>query len=122
MRAAQVVTTTGPTGVEVRDVDEPTPGPDDVLVEVYRVGISFPDLLLTQGEYQLKPEPPFTLGVDFAGTVVSGPDGYPEGAAVAGVLPHGGAAERVAVPSMFAFRLPDGISYDAGAAIGMNYL
>ena len=70
MRAVQVITPTGPSDVEVRDVDEPAPGPDDVLVEVHRVGISFPDLLLSKGEYQLKPEPPFTLGVDFAGTVV----------------------------------------------------
>ena len=122
MRAAQVVTTTGPSDVEVRDVDEPTPGPDDVLVEVHRVGISFPDLLLSKGEYQLKPETPFTLGVDFAGTVVSGPDGYAAGDRVAGVLPHGGAAERVAVPSMFCFHLPEKVSFDAGAAIGMNYL
>ena len=73
MRAAQVVTPTGPSAVEVRDVDEPTPGPDDVLVEVHRVGISFPDLLLSRGEYQIKPEPPFTLGVDFAGKVVERP-------------------------------------------------
>ena len=69
MRAVQVVTPTGPADVEVREVDEPAPGPDDVLVEVHAVGISFPDLLLSKGEYQLKPEPPFTLGVDFAGTV-----------------------------------------------------
>jgi NADPH2:quinone reductase len=122
MRAAQVVTPTGPSAVEIRDVEEPTPGPDDVLVEVHRVGISFPDLLLSKGEYQLRPGPPFTLGVDFAGTVVSGPSGFSPGDRVAGVLPHGGAAERVAVPAMFTFRLPDATSYDAGAAIPMNYL
>ena len=39
---------------------------------MHAVGISFPDLLLSKGEYQLKPETPFTLGVDFAGTVVPG--------------------------------------------------
>ena len=38
MRAAQVVTPTGPAAVEIREVDEPAPGPDDVLVEVHRVG------------------------------------------------------------------------------------
>ncbi|MDQ3128811.1 MAG: NADPH:quinone oxidoreductase family protein, partial [Chloroflexota bacterium] len=70
----------------------------------------------------LKPEPPFTLGVDFAGSVVSGPDGFAPGDRVAGVLPHGGAAERVAVPASFTFPLPDAVSYDAGAAIPMNYL
>jgi NADPH2:quinone reductase len=122
MRAAQVVTPTGPAGVEVREIDEPSPGPDDVLIEVHRVGISFPDLLLSKGQYQLKPEPPFTLGVDVAGRVLSGPDGFSPGDRVAGVLPYGGAAELVACPAPFVFRLPASVSYDAGAAIPMNYL
>jgi NADPH2:quinone reductase len=122
MRAAQVVTPTGPADVEVRDVPEPVPGPDEVLVDVHRVGISFPDLLLSKGEYQVRPEPPFTLGVDLAGTVVSGPDGFAPGDRVAGVLPYGGAAERVVVPAVSTFHLPDAVSYDAGAAIPMNYL
>jgi NADPH2:quinone reductase len=122
MRAVQVITPTGPSDLEIREVEEPTPGPDDVLVDVHRVGISFPDLLLSRGEYQLKPEPPFTLGVDFAGTVVRGPEGYAPGLRVAGVLPHGGAAERVVVPAMFCFPLPDELSFDEGAALPMNYL
>src|SRR5512141_2611158 len=117
MRAVQVITPTGPHDLEVRDVAEPTPGPDDVLVAVHRVGISFPDLLLSRGEYQLRPEPPFTLGVDFAGTVVSGPEGYRVGERVAGVLPYGGAAELVVAPPMSVFSLPDDVSYDEGAAL-----
>ncbi|MCW2792897.1 MAG: Alcohol dehydrogenase, zinc-binding domain protein [Nocardioides sp.] len=121
MRAVQVITTTGPSDIEIREVPEPTPGPDDVLVEVHRVGISFPDLLLSRGEYQLKPEPPFTLGVDFAGTVVSG-GGFEPGQRVAGVGGYGGAAELVASPAMFTFALPDSMSYDEGAALPMNYL
>jgi NADPH2:quinone reductase len=121
MRAVQVITTTGPSDVEIRDVPEPTPGPDDVLVEVHRVGISFPDLLLSRGEYQLKPAPPFILGVDFAGTVVSG-GGFEPGQRVAGVGGYGGAAELVANPAMFTFALPDALSYDEGAALPMNYL
>jgi NADPH2:quinone reductase len=122
MRAVQVISATGPAGVEVVNVDEPAPGPDEVLVEVHRVGVSFPDLLLSKGEYQLKPDPPFTLGVDFAGTVVSGPDGYRVGERVAGVLPYGGAAELVVAPPMSVFSLPDQLSLDAGAAVPMNYL
>jgi len=121
MRALQVVDTTGPADVQVRDIDEPEPGPDDVLVEVHRVGVSFPDLLLSRGEYQMKPEPPFSLGVDVAGTVVSGP-GFEPGQRVAGVLPYGGAQERVAVPAVSTFALPDGTTYDEGAALPMNYL
>jgi NADPH2:quinone reductase len=91
------------------------------LVEVHRVGVSFPDLLLSKGEYQLRPEPPFTLGVDFAGTVVSGP-GFEPGQRVAGVNAYGGAAERIANPAMFTFALPDRVSFDEGAALPMNYL
>ncbi|MDN4161255.1 NADPH:quinone oxidoreductase family protein [Nocardioides abyssi] len=121
MRAARVLATTGPADVRVEEVDEPTPGPGDVLVEVHSVGVSFPDLLLSRGEYQMKPEPPFTLGVDFAGTVVSGP-GFEPGQRVAGVGGWGGASELVANPAGFVFALPDEVSYDEGAALPMNYL
>src|SRR6478735_1431562 len=127
MRAVQVVTPTGPADVVVNDVPEPTPQPGEVLVEVHSVGVSFPDLLLSKGEYQLKPDPPFTLGVDFAGVVVSGPegalpDGFRPGQRVAGVAGYGNAADRVASPADTTFALPDNLSFDEGAALPMNYL
>ena len=122
MRAVQVVQPTGPADVVVNDVPEPTPQPGEVLVEVHSVGISFPDLLLSKGEYQLKPEPPFTLGVDFAGVVVSGPEGFSPGQRVAGVAGYGNAADRVASPADTTFALPDSLSFDEGAALPMNYL
>ncbi|MEO6512468.1 MAG: NADPH:quinone oxidoreductase family protein [Nocardioides sp.] len=121
MRAVQVVTPTGPADVVVRDVDEPTPGEQDVLIDVHSVGVSFPDLLLSKGQYQMRPEPPFTLGVDVAGTVVSGP-GFEAGQRVAGVVPWGGAGERAVVPAVSTFALPDGLSFGQGAALPMNYL
>jgi len=122
MRAVQVVQPTGPADVVVNDVPEPTPQPGEVLVEVHSVGVSFPDLLLSKGEYQLKPEPPFTLGVDFAGVVVSGPEGFTPGQRVAGVAGYGNAADRVASPADTTFALPDSLSFDEGAALPMNYL
>ena len=126
MRAVQVVTPTGPADVRVRDIEPPSPGHDDVLVEVHSVGVAFPDLLLSRGEYQFKPEPPFTLGVDFAGVVLDprspASSGVPGGQRVAGVNLHGGAAEQVANPAIFTFALPDELSYDEGAALPMNYL
>jgi NADPH2:quinone reductase len=121
MRAVQVVEPTGPEHLEVREVPDPTPGPDDVLVEVHAVGVSFPDLLLSRGEYQLKPEPPFALGVDFAGTVVSGP-GFEPGQRVAGVGPYGNAAQLTACHKDSVFPLPEALSFDEGAALPMNYL
>lgn len=121
MRAIQVVTTTGPADVVVNEVAEPTPAEHEVLVEVHTVGVSFPDLLLSRGEYQLRPDPPFTLGVDFAGTVVSGP-GFAPGDRVAGVFAYGGAAERVAMSPDYLFALPEEVDFEAAAALPMNYL
>src|SRR3954464_8896500 len=100
MRAAQVTTLGGPASVEVRDVPEPTadgPFGPQVLVDVHAVGVSFPDLLLSKGEYQLKPELPFTLGVDFPGVERAAPGGpgCAAGVGVAPCPPHGGAAETV---------------------------
>lgn len=111
MRAVRVTTLDGPGAITVEDVEEPTAdgafGPQ-VLVETQAVGVSFPDLLLSRGEYQLKPELPFTLGVDFAGTVRSAPEGsgFSAGDRVAAVLGHGGAAEVVAVAPRASSRCP----------------
>jgi NADPH2:quinone reductase len=55
MRAVQVLTLTGPADVVVREVDEPVPAPDVVLVDVQALGVSFPDLLRSMGQYKLKP-------------------------------------------------------------------
>jgi NADPH:quinone reductase len=127
MRAVQVLQPTGPGEVRVVDLPEPEAGPGEVLVEVHSVGVSFPDLLLSQGRYQMRPEPPFTLGVDVAGTVVTTGatdegTALPPGTRVAGVVPYGGAAERAVVPAGSVFALPEHTSYDEGAALPMNYL
>ena len=121
MRAVQVLTPTGPGDVVVREVADPVPGEHDVLVEVHVVGVSFPDLLLSKGQYQVRPEPPFTLGVDVAGTVVSGP-GFEPGQRVAGVVAYGGASELAVVPAESTFALPNATSFEQGAAIPLNYL
>jgi NADPH:quinone reductase len=123
MRAVRVLTTTGPSDVVLEEVPDPAPGRDALLVEVHSVGVSFPDLLLSRGEYQMKPEPPFNLGVDFAGEVLEpGSSGFAVGQRVAGVAGWGNAAERVASPRIWTFPLPDALSYDEGAALPMNYL
>ncbi|WP_148573257.1 NADPH:quinone oxidoreductase family protein [Nocardioides caldifontis] len=124
MRSVQVTALDGPAAVSVADAPEPTPGPEDVLVEVRALGVSWPDLLQTKGEYQLKPALPFQLGVDFAGTVRSAPEGsgFSSGDHVACVLPYGGGAELVAVHQDSVFPLPSSTSFEQGAALPMNYL
>ena len=124
MRAVQVTTLDGPSAVEINDIAEPTPGKGDVLVEVRAAGLCYPDSLLTRGLYQMKPEPPFVLGSEVAGVVVSAPEGsgFSEGDRVVAFPGFGGLAERVAVPAPFVFALPDGVSFEEGAALPMNYL
>jgi NADPH2:quinone reductase len=124
MRSVQVVSLDGPSGVRVVDAPEPIPGEDEVLVEVHALGVSWPDLLQSRGEYQMKPELPFQLGVDFAGVVRSAPggSGFADGDRVACVLPYGGGADLVAVHPEGVFPLPDSVTFEKAAALPMNYL
>jgi len=124
MRSVQVVRLEGPSGVEVVEAAEPARGDGDVLVEVHALGVSWPDLLQSRGEYQIKPELPFQLGVDFAGVVREAPDGseFSAGDRVACVLPYGGGADLVALGPDSVFPLPDGVSFEKAAALPMNYL
>ncbi|MBF4163683.1 NADPH:quinone oxidoreductase family protein [Nocardioides acrostichi] len=125
MRAVQVVETTGPENLVVTDVPDPQAQPGQVLIEVHSVGTSFPDLLLSRGQYQLRPEPPFTLGVDVAGVVVSAPDDRPDlapGTRVMAAGAYGGACELALFDPDGVAVLPDSLSFDEGAALPMNYL
>jgi NADPH2:quinone reductase len=127
MRAARVTRLDGPGAVEILDIDEPAadgPFGPMVLIDVHAVGISFPDLLMSKGEYQIKPPLPFTLGVDLAGVVRSAPDGsgFAPGDRVAACVGNGGAAETVALGADSVFPLPDNLTFEQGAALPMNYL
>src|SRR5690348_8444204 len=108
MRAAVVTDLTGPDAVEVRDVPEPTAGPGQVVVDVHYAGVVFPDLLLTRGEYQLRPDPPFTPGSEVSGVVRSAPDGsdFKAGDRVTAFPVLGGFGETVAVDADMVFPLP----------------
>ena len=120
MRAVQVTTLDGPTAVAVADVPEPD-ATGKVLVEVHVAGVNFPDVLMSRGEYQIKPELPFVPGSEVAGVVLEG-DGFAKGSRVAGFSIQGGYAERAAVDAGLLFPLPDRVSFAAGAALLMNYL
>jgi NADPH:quinone reductase len=60
VRAAVISALMGPDAVEVREVPDPVPQPGQVVVDVEFAGVVFPDVLQTRGEYQLRPELPFT--------------------------------------------------------------
>src|SRR3954447_11255989 len=123
MRAVQITSLDGPSALEVNDVDEPS-GDGMVLIDVHAAGVTFPEVLQSRGEYQLKPELPFIPGSEVAGVVRSAPAGA-EGQAgqrVAAFPGLGGYAEVVAVPRGMVFPLPDAVSFEAAAALPMNYL
>lgn len=124
MRAVQVVRLDGPDAVEVAEVDEPTVGDGQVLIDVEAAGVVFPDLLLSRGEYQMKPDLPFLLGSEVAGTVREAPDGsgFSAGDRVAAMPVLGGFATTVAASTELVFPLPDAVSFDIGAGLPMNYL
>ena len=121
MRALQVIELAGPDGVTLRDVPEPDAG-EGVLIDVHAGGLAFSDLLLTRGKYQVKPELPFTLGSEVAGTVVAAADGsgFEPGERVMAVA-VGGLAERAAADAAMTFRLPDAFSMEQGAGFVVNY-
>ena len=75
MRALQVNELSGPDGLSVVEVAEPSDDGSAVLVEVRAAGVSFPDLLQTRGLYQIRPDPPFVPGMELAGVVRSAPAG-----------------------------------------------
>jgi NADPH2:quinone reductase len=121
MRALQVTELTGPDGVHVVDIPEPS-DTDRLLVRVRAVGLSFPDLLRSRGEYQQQSTPPYTLGGEVAGVVVSAPadSGFHPGDHVASAC-AAGAAECALVHPADAIRLPEAMSFEAGAALPLNY-
>ncbi len=124
MRALHVTDLTGPDALQVVDVAEPVGGPDDVVVEVAACGVAWPDLLLTRGEYQLKPPVPFAPGAEVAGTVRSAPAGsdLSAGDPVVAVCGVGGWQETVAVPAASVLALPAGLDFAVAAGLPFNAL
>jgi len=124
VRAVQVPALDGPQALVVVDVPEPVAGPDAVVVDVHAAGVAWPDLLLTRGQYQLKPEPPFSPGAEVAGLVRSAPEGsgLVPGQRVVVLCGLGGWQETVVSPVDSVLPLPDGVSLSAAAGVPFNYL
>ena len=129
MKAIQIVELSGPdTALRVTDVPEPepshmlTPG-SGVVVDVHAAGVSFPEVLQTRGEYQLKPPTPFVPGSEVAGVVRTAPDGaaVSEGDRVAAFCALGGFAEVAVAPDFFTFPLSDELDFAQGASLILNY-
>jgi NADPH:quinone reductase len=125
----QITDETGPdSALQLVELPEPeashmlTPGAG-VLVEVHVAGVSFPELLQTRGEYQMKPPLPFVPGSEVGGVVISAPDGaaVAPGDRVAAFCMLGGWAETAVAPEYFTFPLGPDLDFAQGAALVLNY-
>src|SRR3954447_20569772 len=122
MRAIQIVELSGPdSALKLVDIDEPDG--DGVVVDVKAAGVSFPEVLQTRGQYQLKPDLPFVPGSEVAGTVHSAPESSAlrSGDRVAAFCMLGGFAERALAQPQFTFRLSEKLDFAQGAGLIFNY-
>ena len=124
MRAVRVTRLDGPESVELIDVEEPDSS-EGVVIDVHAAGVAFPDVLLTRGLYQYRPEIPFTLGAEVAGVVRSAPADAqvrPGDRVVGLTMLSGAMAETTVLPANQVFVLPDNVSFEAGAGLLFNDL
>ncbi|MEU1688362.1 NADPH:quinone oxidoreductase family protein [Micromonospora sp. NPDC005707] len=127
MRAWRVTALGEPVDVlRLVDVTDPTPGPGQLVVRVLASPANFPDVLMCRGEYQVKPDLPFTPGVELCGEVIAlgaGVDGFAVGDRVLGgaTLPHGGFAEFALLDAASTFPAPAALDDAEAAALYIGY-
>jgi|SRR5579884_1803035 len=124
MRALLSEAPGGPRTLRLADVPEPACGSGDLLVQVRACAINFPDVLIIEDKYQLKPERPFSPGSEIAGEILetgASVSGWSSGDRIIAVLGFGGLAERVVVPASRAIALPKERSFEQGSGLLMTY-
>jgi NADPH2:quinone reductase len=122
MRAYQI---SGPgKPAKFAEIDTPAPGPGEIRVRIAACGLNFADLLMLAGKYQDTPEPPFTLGMEVAGTVDAlgdGVSGPAPGTPVAVFSGQGGLAEMGCFPAERVIALAPGTPLAEAAAVPIAY-
>src|SRR5690349_7697125 len=115
MRAVRSHDLSGPGTLRVDELPDPKPGSGEVLIDVRAAGLNFPDVLLSYGKYQFKPEPPFILGGEAAGVVSAvgaGVTSVAVGDRVGTWMISGAFAEKIVVPELSTVKLPDAVSFE----------
>ena len=110
--------------LRVAEVEAPSAGDGEAVVEVAYTGLNFFDTLIIEGKYQVRPKPPFSPGGEFSGRVVAlgpGVRGFEVGDRVMGACGYGAAAERIAIPVRRIERIPEGLALDKAAGLSVTY-
>jgi NADPH2:quinone reductase len=124
MRAIVVDHWMEPGELRVQEVPEPQVTPGSVLIDVRAAGCNFFDILMVQGQYQVKPPFPFTPGAEIGGVVAAvgeGVERFAVGDRVFASAGFGGFAERAAMDARGVYPLPDDMSFEEGAALPIIY-
>ncbi len=124
MRALRTHAAGGPETLTLDEVEVPTPGKGEVLVDVKAFSINYPDTLMIRDLYQFRPERPFAPGGEIAGVIEAigeGVEGFSIGDKVLAGIGNGGLAEKVLVPAGRMFAIPEGVSFEKAASLLMTY-
>lgn len=108
----------------VKEVESPTPGSGQILIESRYIGVNFPDVLMINGAYQVKPELPFSPGMEVSGVVAEVGENvkdFSPGDRVAAHVGYGAYAERVVAPAASSYTIPEDVSFEHAAALGLVY-
>lgn len=124
MKAVMCTTLGGPEKLSVQEVPAPELKPGHVRVHVHAAGVNFADTLIIQGKYQVRPELPFTPGIEIAGEIAElgeGVEGLKPGQRVMAVAGTGAFAEEAVVPASAVVPLPDAMDFVTAASFPIAY-
>lgn len=114
----------GPETLELTELPDPVAGPGDLLVRVRACAINFPDVLIIEDKYQLKPPRPFAPGSEIAGEVLAvgeGVDRWAPGDRLIAATGFGGLVEQIVISAKAAIPLPPERSFEHGSALLLTY-
>ena len=124
MKALVSVTSGPPETLQLTDIPDPVAGPGDLLVRVRAAAINFPDVLIIEDKYQMRPPRPFAPGGEIAGEVEAVGEsvtGWAVGDRLIAVPGFGGLAEKIVIPAKAGIPLPESRSFTDGAALLLTY-
>lgn len=114
----------GPETLVLSDVDAPEAGPGTVVVDVHAASVNYPDVLIIEDLYQVRPPRPFAPGAEVSGVVSAVGDDVTTlavGDRVLAAPGHGGMAEQIAVPAAACYKIPDEMPFDEAASFLLTY-
>ncbi|MEO8454828.1 MAG: NADPH:quinone oxidoreductase family protein [Sphingomicrobium sp.] len=114
----------GPEALRLTDLPEPQASPGELLVRVRACAINYPDVLIIEDKYQLRPPRPFAPGSEIAGEVIAvgeGVGGWTAGDRLIAATGFGGLAEKLIIPAERAIPLPPERGFAEGSALLLTY-